>query len=196
MNTPLSKIISEFSAGKFVLVLDEHREEEGDFFCLAETVTKEQVNILFQYGHGQICVACAPEILDRLKIPPMVDTPSDEFGTNFTISVDAAEGITTGVSANDRVKTMRILADLDSKPTELLRPGHTFPLRAKNSYKRWGHTEAAVELAKLAKKTPAVVICEILNEEGEKASKEELITLAEKFGIGMTTLETLRRILE
>ncbi len=196
MISPLSQIISEFSAGKFVLVLDEHREKEGDFFCLAETVTKEQVNFLFQFGHGQICVACSPEILERLQIPPMVDSPTDVYGTNFTVSVDAAEGITTGVSAGDRVSTMKILADKHSKPSDLLKPGHTFPLRAKNPNERWGHTEASVELAKVSEKTPAVVICEILNEEGEKSSFEELSSLSKKFKIPMTTLENLREILK
>jgi 3,4-dihydroxy-2-butanone 4-phosphate synthase len=196
MNTPLSQIISDFSAGKFVLVLDEHREKEGDFFCLAETVTKEQVNFLFQHGHGQICVACAPEILERLQIPPMVTTPTDVYGTNFTVSVDAAQGITTGVSANDRVTTMKILADPNAKPITLLRPGHTFPLRAKNPKERWGHTEAAVELAKIAGKTPAVVICEILNKDGEKSSREELTSLANQFNIATTTLENLKKIMK
>ncbi len=196
MNTPLSQVQNDFSEGKFILVLDEHREKEGDFFCLAETVTKEQVNFLFQHGHGQICVACDPEILDRLQLPPMVENPSDEFGTNFTISVDAAEGITTGVSASDRVQTMRILGNPNSNPNDLLRPGHTFPLRAKNPNERWGHTEASVELAKTIGKFPAVVICEILNEEGAKASKEELLDLANRFQIATTTLENLRQLVE
>jgi 3,4-dihydroxy 2-butanone 4-phosphate synthase/GTP cyclohydrolase II len=195
MNTPLSKILNDFSEGKFVLVLDEHREKEGDFFCLAETVTKEQVNFLFQYAHGQICVACAPEILNRLALPPMVKNPSDEFGTNFTISVDAAKNITTGVSASDRVQTMRILGNPNSAPIDLLRPGHTFPLRAKKPHERWGHTEASVELAKTVKKFPAIVICEILNEYGEKASKEELLALANKFQIATTTLEKLQSLI-
>ena len=195
MKTPLSQVQKDFSEGKFILVLDEHREKEGDFFCLAETVTKEQVNFLFQYGHGQICVACAPEILDRLQLPLMVEDPTDGFGTNFTVSVDAAEGITTGVSANDRVQTMRILANPTSNAEDLLRPGHTFPLRAKNAHERWGHTESSVELAKSVGKFPAVVICEILNEEGEKASKKELLDLANRFQISTTTLEKLRELI-
>ena len=195
MNSPLSTILKDFSKGKFVLVIDKHREKEGDFFCLAETITKEQVNFFYQHAHGQICISCAPEILDRLELPPMVETPADEFGTNFTISVDAAKDITTGVSAEDRVKTMKIFANPESTPKDLLRPGHTFPLRAKNKNERWGHTEASVELAKKCKKIPAVVICEILNNLGEKASFNELHILASQFKIPVITLSELKKYL-
>lgn len=195
MISPLSDILRDFSEGKFVMVIDEHREKEGDFFVLAENVTAKQVNFLYQYAHGQICVACAPEILDRLELPLMVDKPSDEFGTNFTITVDAAAGITTGVSANDRVMTMRILGNPNSKPDDLVRPGHSFPLRARDKDVRWGHTEAAVELAKKCGKFPAVVICEILNDQGEKSSNNELFELASRFGIPVITLAELKKSL-
>ncbi|MBT3348770.1 3,4-dihydroxy-2-butanone-4-phosphate synthase [bacterium] len=189
----IDEILEKFSAGKFILVMDEHREIEGDFFALAESITPEQINFLYQHAHGLICVACAPEILDRLKIGKMVENPEDEFSTNFAISVDAAHGISTGVSKFDREKTIRQLASPVSKPDDFVRPGHTFPLRAKNPRERFGHTEASVELAKKCGKIPAVVICEILNEHGEKSTSAELEILAKKFGIATTTLEVLKK---
>ncbi|MCF7846873.1 MAG: 3,4-dihydroxy-2-butanone-4-phosphate synthase [Candidatus Gracilibacteria bacterium] len=193
MNTDsFSQIQEAFAAGKFVLVMDEHREVEGDFFVLAESVTQEQLNFLYQHAHGMICVACRGEILDRLAIPQMVDTPEDSFSTNFAITVDAAEGITTGISKSDRERTIRLLASPASTPNDFVRPGHTFPLRAQDPDKRFGHTEAAVELARKCGKTPAVVICEILNEHGEKATLPELQELSEKFEIPITSLEALR----
>lgn len=192
MNSPLSDVMKDFSEGKFVMVVDEVREKEGDFFVLAENVTHEQVNFLFQYAHGQICVACDAGIIERLELPPMVENPNDGFGTNFTVSVDAAAGITTGVSAKDRVITMRTLGSPLSKSTDLVRPGHSFPLLAKNPHERWGHTEAAVELAKMCGKFPAVVICEILNNEGEKSSRNELNILATQFNIPVITLSEIK----
>ncbi len=190
----LQKITSELKKGNFIIVFDEHRECEADLFLLAEHVTPEKINFLQKNARGMICVACDPHILDRLKVPLMVETNNNPHGTNFCVSVDAAEDITTGVSAPDRAKTIQLLADPTSKNDDFVIPGHTFPLRAEKNYiKRFGHTEAAVLLAEKCEKTTAVVICEILNEAGEKACKEEISEFAEKYEFVVTTLETIKK---
>ena len=184
----IETIYDTFSEGEFVVVFDEEREEEGDFFILAEHITPEKINFLLKNARGQICVACAPEILDNLDISLLCEDNENPHGTNFTMTVDAAENVTTGVSAFDRAETIKILANPSSRSTELVRPGHTFPLLAQNPLKRFGHTEAAVELSKKCGKLPVVVICEILDEDGHKASLEYL----KKFKIPMTTLNIIK----
>ena len=192
---PLSKVLEIFSAGKFIIVLDEHRECEADFFMLAEYVTPENINFLLTHARGMICVACDKSVPARLHIPLMVQKNGSAHGTNFCVSVDAAKGITTGISASDRAKTIALLANPKSKPEDLVLPGHTFPLIAKSPAERFGHTESAVELAKKVKKTPVVVICEILNKQGGKATKTELIRLSKKLNCPFTSLEILRESL-
>jgi len=196
MNDKLNNFYKRFSAGEFVMVYDEYREVEGDFFVLAEAITPEKVNFLLEYGKGLICVACSEEVLDRLEIPLMVKNNEDPHHTNFTVSVDAKEGITTGVSAEDRAKTIKLLSNKKSVREDFLIPGHSFPLRAqKDLTKRFGHTEASVELSKKCGKLPVVVICEILNKQGEKATKKELDEISEKFDIPHVNLEDLREVL-
>lgn len=191
----MKALLKKFGAGEFVIVFDEHREEEADFFILAEYVTPEAVNFLLKKACGMICVACEAPLLDRLGIPLMTDQNTSIHQTNFCIPVDGGAGVTTGVSASDRSKVIKLLSDGGARSSDFFRPGHTFPLRAESDYsKRFGHTEAAVFLAKQCQKTPAVVICEILNEEGEKASFEEISVLAKSFGFAMTTLEEIRQL--
>ena len=185
------EILAEFSQGSFIIVLDEHREEEGDFFLLAETVTPEKINFLLKHARGMICIACNGIILDKLEIPLMVKKNGDKFGTNFCVGIDANKEITTGVSAFDRAKTIQILANPNSKPGDLVQPGHTFPLRARDPKVRFGHTEAAVEMAKKADKIQAVVICEILNDDGTMARLPQLEVLADKFGIKIVSIADL-----
>ncbi len=192
----IKKLLEDFSEGKIVMVYDEHREVEGDFFVLGEFITPEKINFMLEYGKGLICTACSEEILDRLEIPLMVENNQDPHGTNFTVSVDAKENITTGISAGDRAETIKILSDKKSVQSDFVMPGHSFPLRAKKDLEeRFGHTEASVELAKKCKKTEVVVICEILNKDGEKANKKELDLLAEKFNFPHVTLEALKNYL-
>lgn len=186
-------IKKQFSDHKFIIVFDENREIEGDFFILAENITPEKINFLFEHSRGMICVACEASILERFKLPLMVKNNQNPHGTNFCVSVDAKEDITTGVSAPDRAKTISILADPEAKNEDLVIPGHTFPLKALNKNQRFGHTEAAVLLAQKCKKHPVVVICEIMNKQGEKANLQEIKKLSQQFDIPMTSLEILKK---
>lgn len=188
-------VLKNFAQGNIVIVVCEDREEEGDFFVLGEAITNQKINFMLTYGKGLICTACAPEILDHFGIPLMVKKSGDIHGTNFTISVDAAKDITTGVSASDRSKTIQVLADPNATNQDLVAPGHTQPLRARNPKTRWGHTECSVEMAKHVKKIPVVAICEILNAEGEKASGAELFALAEQFDLPITNLKRMKEVL-
>lgn len=189
----MNPLLESFAAGNFIIVMDEYREKEADFFLLAEYATPEKINFLLKKAKGLLCVSCAPEILDRLNIPLMVEKPADEFSTNFCVSVDAKEEITTGVSAPDRCKTIQLLANSKSTPEEFVIPGHSFPLRARDPKDRWGHTECSIELAKKCGKAPAVVICEILNEAGEKATYEEVKKIAKINDIKITSLSAVKR---
>ncbi len=193
--SPLPKVLDRFSTGGFIMVLDEHRECEADFFILAEYITPENINFLLTHARGMICVACDKSIPEKLHIPLMVQKNGSVHGTNFCVSVDAAKGITTGISAPDRAKTVALLADAKTKPQDLVFPGHTFPLIAKSPTERFGHTESAVELARKVKKRPVVVICEILNNQGGKATKTELVLMAKKFGCPFTSLAILKKSL-
>lgn len=193
-NSP-EEVLSAFKQGNFVIVVCEDKEKEGDFFVLAEAITPEKVNFMLTHGKGMICVACAQEIIERFQLPPMVDNPADAFGTNFTVSVDAADGITTGVSASDRSTTIKIFADPKKSANFLVTPGHTHPLLARDPKLRWGHTECSVEMAKHAQKQPSVAICEILNKDGEKASQEELFQYAQDFNMPITSLSKMKNFL-
>lgn len=188
-------VLTAFKKGELIIVVCEDREQEGDFFVLAENVTAQQVNFMLTYGKGLLCTSCGAQILDRLQIPLMLDKPGDVYGTNFTISVDAAEGISTGVSATDRALTMRLLANSDSLSNNIVQPGHTHPLRARDPKVRWGHTECSVEMAKKVGKTPVVGIIEILNDDGEKASGAELFDLAARFDLPITNLKLMKQVL-
>ncbi len=189
------KIIQTLARGEFVLVICEEKEKEGDFFVLAEAITPEKINFLLTKAKGMICVACDQTIIDRLQLPLMIERPEDNFGTNFTVSVDAAVGIDTGVSASDRAASIRVLADPGATGVDLVRPGHMHPLLARDPKTRWGHTECSVTLAKAADAYPAVVICEILNAQGEKATFEELHQMATDLDMPISSLEALKPFL-
>ena len=188
--------IRDIAAGKLVIVADdEDRENEGDLVCAADRITPDLVNFMTKFGRGLICVSLTPERADALELPLMTDHNTDPQGTAFTVSVDAHRrfGVTTGISAHDRARTVRVLADPDSAPGDLRRPGHIFPLRARSGgvLRRVGQTEAAVDLARLAGLTPAGVICEILNEDGTMARRVELERMAARHDLRFITVEQL-----
>jgi 3,4-dihydroxy 2-butanone 4-phosphate synthase/GTP cyclohydrolase II len=190
----VEEAIEEIKNGKVIIVVDdEDRENEGDFICAAEYVTPDIVNFMVTHGRGMLCVALSKKRLDELKLPLMVDTNSALHGTQFTITVDAIEGTTTGISAADRALTIKKLVDENSKPEDFARPGHIFPLRAfdEGVLRRAGHTEAAVDLCRLANLKPAGVLCEILREDGEMARVPELIEVAKKFDLKILTVQDL-----
>lgn len=193
---PLSELCERFSQGEFIIVWDEKREIEGDFFLLAKHASAKKVNFLLKNGGGLLCISIGKEDSERLKLPLMVTENEEQFSTNFTVSINAKHDISSGISAADRAKTIQLLGNSSTTANDFVRPGHVFPLQAQSPQARWGHTEAAVTLAKKCNEHPAVLICEILNEEGEKASREELIALSQKFNIGTTTLENLRQLVE
>ncbi|MCF7812266.1 3,4-dihydroxy-2-butanone-4-phosphate synthase [Candidatus Gracilibacteria bacterium] len=185
-------IIAALKQGDFIIVFDEHREKEGDFFLLAEKVTPQKINFLFQNAKGMICVPCGKEIIKKFDIPLMIKENSNLFHTNFCVSVDATEEITTGVSASDRTKTIQTLCNPSATSKDLVMPGHTFPLLAQEDNGRFGHTEAGVKLARILGQSPAMIVGEILNTEGEIASLEELFHLSQQHGIPITTLEAIK----
>ncbi len=172
---------------------DEHRENEGDLILAADKATPEAVNAMIKYGSGIICVPMRSEQLNRLGIHQMVAENREHHRTDFSVSVDAAEGITTGISAYDRYKTIQVLADPKARPDMLVQPGHVFPLRAKAGgvLQRAGHTEAAVDLAVLAGLQPVGVICELMNDDGSVARLAELIDYKRKLGVKMISIASL-----
>ena len=183
MNEPfdtIEEVLADIAAGKLVIVTDdENRENEGDLVMAASKATPETVNMMIRHARGLICVPTVEHQLRRLGISQMVPENRESQRTAFAVSVDAAEGISTGISAYDRAKTIAILADPQAKPEELVQPGHIFPLLARPGgvLQRAGHTEAAVDLASLAGLHPSGVICEILNEDGSMARLPELVEL-------------------
>jgi 3,4-dihydroxy 2-butanone 4-phosphate synthase/GTP cyclohydrolase II len=190
----VEEAIEEIKNGKIIIVVDdEERENEGDFVCAAEYVTPNIVNFMVTHGKGMLCVALHGKRLDELGLPLMVDQNSALHGTQFTVTVDAIEGTTTGISAADRALTVKKIIDKNSKAADFARPGHIFPLRAFNEgvLRRAGHTEAAVDLCKLASLQPAGVLCEILSENGEMARVPDLIKISEKFGLKIITVKDI-----
>ncbi len=186
--------IQDIADGKMVIVTDdEARENEGDLVMAASKVTTQSVNQMILHARGLICVPMLSHQLRRLGINPMASENRESHQTDFAISVDAADGITTGISAYDRAETIRILSDPDSKPEMLVQPGHVFPLRAKPGgvLQRAGHTEAAVDLAQLAGLNPSGVICEILNEDGSLARLPDLIEFKAKHGLKLISIADL-----
>lgn len=186
--------INAFKQGNGVLVLDyEDRENEGDLIFPAETITVEQMTMLIRYGSGIVCLCLSDEICQQLDLPPMVTENTSVNKTAFTVTIEAAKGVSTGVSATDRVTTIRAAVADNAKPSDLSRPGHIFPLRAMTGgvLKRRGHTEASVDLARLAGYKAAGVICEITNDDGSMARAPEIVTFAQKFGFPVVTIEDL-----
>ncbi|MFP4769668.1 3,4-dihydroxy-2-butanone-4-phosphate synthase [Pasteurella multocida] len=186
--------MNAFKQGNGVLVLDdEDRENEGDLIFPAETITVEQMTMLIRYGSGIVCLCLSDEICQQLDLPPMVTENTSVNKTAFTVTIEAAKGVSTGVSATDRVTTIRAAVADNAKPSDLSRPGHIFPLRAMTGgvLKRRGHTEASVDLARLAGYKAAGVICEITNDDGSMARAPEIVTFAQKFGFPVVTIEDL-----
>lgn len=191
---PVTAAIADIAAGRPVVVTDdEGRENEGDLVMAASLATPEAVNLMIRHGSGIVCVPAAEPLLRRLGLGPMVTGNREAHRTDFTVSVDAAEGITTGISAADRTRTIRLLAGADTRPDQLVQPGHVFPLRARPGgvLERAGHTEAAVDLATLAGLPPCGVICEIVNDDGTVARLPELKTFRQKFGLKMISIAAL-----
>jgi 3,4-dihydroxy 2-butanone 4-phosphate synthase/GTP cyclohydrolase II len=188
--------LDDIRAGKFVIVADdEDRENEGDLICAAELVTPEMVNFMIKRAGGLICLALEGERVDKLGLSPMAETNLDAYRTAYTVSIDAAArfGVTTGISARDRATTIRVAVDPETTAADLRHGGHVFPLRARQGgvLQRVGHTEAAVDLARLAGLTPAGVICEILNEDGSAARRPELERFARECDIAFITVAQL-----
>lgn len=184
----IKNAVNDFKKGKFIIVIDDkHRENEADLVLAAEKVTSEKINFMIKNARGLVCVAMLGQRLDKLSIPLMTQTNTELHKCKFTVSVDAKKGTTTGISAFDRAKTIKALIDKNTKPDDLAKPGHVFPLRYDENglSKRAGHTEAAIELCKLAKVYPAAVICEIVGDNGKMAGMNELGKMAEKFGLKM-----------
>ncbi|PDT33840.1 3,4-dihydroxy-2-butanone-4-phosphate synthase [Rhizobium sp. M10] len=190
----IESAVKAIAAGEMIIVVDdENRENEGDILVAADKVTNDHVAFMMRYARGLICVPMTGDRLDELDIPLMVERNSDSMQTAFTVSVDLMQGVSTGISAEDRAKTIRALADASTMPEDLSRPGHILPLRANPSgvLGRPGHTEAAVDLARLAGLEPAGVICEIANDDGTMARLPELSEFAERHGLLMVTIEAL-----
>lgn len=191
---PIEEAIEEFRAGKIVIVVDdEDRENEGDFILAAERTTPELINFLTKEGRGILCVPITAERAHELGLGAMVDANTSLHGTSFTVTVDYVHGTTTGVSAADRAATVLALSDPKTKPGDLARPGHVCPLQAAEGgvLRRAGHTEAAIDLCRLAGLFPAAVLCEILNEDGTMARVPQLIHLARKHGMKLITVRSL-----
>ena len=192
--SPIDEVVADIAAGKIVIVTDdEDRENEGDLIAAASTITPETVNFMATHGRGLICAPITEERARELDLPAMVEDNQESYGTNFTVSVDAAAEITTGISTADRAKTIALLADPETKPSDLVRPGHIFPLQAKAGgvLRRPGHTEAAIDLSRLAGMPAAAVICEVLNVDGSMARMPELIEFARAHGLKLCTIEAL-----
>ena len=186
--------LKDFQEGKFVIVVDdEDRENEGDFITAAEKITPEKVNFMLQNGRGVLCAPITMERAQELQLPHQVEENTSVLGTPFTVTVDLLEGCTTGVSAHDRAATIRALADPDCKPSDFGRPGHINPLYAqeKGVLRRAGHTEAAVDLARLSGLHPAAALIEILNEDGTMARMPQLKEIAQKFNLKIITIKDL-----
>ncbi|MFI5355712.1 MAG: 3,4-dihydroxy-2-butanone-4-phosphate synthase [Opitutales bacterium] len=186
--------IQEMATGRLVIVTDdENRENEGDLIMAASKVTPETVNMMIRYCSGIVCVPMLEPQLRRLGLGPMVQRNREVQRTDFTVSVDAAEGITTGISAYDRAQTIRVLADMDARPEQLVQPGHVFPLRARPGgvLERAGHTEAAVDLARLAGLHPSGVLCELVNDDGTVQRLPQLLEFKRRFGLKLISIASL-----
>jgi len=192
----IPEAIEEIRRGRMIILVDdEDRENEGDLCCAAEKVTQEIINFMAKYGRGLICLSLTPERCEQLHLPLQAPENTSRFETAFCVSIDAREGITTGISAADRARTILTAIDPRTRPSDLVRPGHIFPLRAREGgvLVRAGQTEASVDLARLAGLTPAGVICEIMNGDGTMARLPQLIPFARRFGLKIVTVADLIR---
>lgn len=194
MFNKIEEAIEDFKQGKILIVVDdEDRENEGDFIMAAERVTPEKINFLSKHARGLICVPMSGERLDELDLQSMVNENTEKLRTYFTVSVDAKENTTTGISAFDRAETVKALISANTKPQDLARPGHIFPLRAREGgvLVRSGHTEAVVDLARMAGLYPAGVLCEIMDDDGSMARVPKLLEIARRFGLKIITIRDL-----
>ena len=194
MISPIPEILDDVRNGKIVIIVDdEDRENEGDFIVAAEKVTPEIINFMARHGRGLICMPLTAERIEQLHLPPMASENQSHYQTAFHVSIGAAHGITTGISAADRANTVLAAVAPGAKPSDLVRPGHVFPLRAREGgvLVRAGHTEGAVDLARLAGLFPAGVICEIMNDDGTMARLPELEIIAEQHGLKIGTIKSL-----
>ena len=202
MPKSIPKILDELREGRMIILVDdEDRENEGDLVIAAEKITPEAINFMATHARGLICLALTPERIEALELPPMTEENTSKFETAFHVSIEAASGVTTGISAHDRARTVQVAVDPSSQPSDLVRPGHIFPLRAREGgvLVRAGQTEGSVDLARLAGLTQAAVICEIMNEDGTMARMPQLRTFAETHGLQICSVESLikyRRIHE
>ncbi len=192
----VEQAMEEFRSGRMVILVDdEDRENEGDLAIAAEMVTPDSINFMARFGRGLVCLALTEERCDELDLPPMVRDNTSSFGTAFTVSIEARGKTTTGISAADRAATIRTAVEPATRPEDLLRPGHVFPLRAKRGgvLKRAGQTEASVDLARLAGLQPAAAICEIMNDDGTMARVPDLMLFAARHGLPVLTIAELIR---
>ncbi len=192
--SPITEIIADIKAGKMVILVDdENRENEGDFVIAAEFATAEHINFMAKFGRGLICLTLTEARCEQLDLPPMVEKNDSRLGTNFTVSIEAASGVTTGISAADRAATVKAAVAKNARAEDIVSPGHVFPLAALNGgvLVRAGHTEAGSDLAMLAGHEPASVICEILKDDGEMARLPDLVTLAQHHHIKIGTIADL-----
>ncbi|WP_420266467.1 bifunctional 3,4-dihydroxy-2-butanone-4-phosphate synthase/GTP cyclohydrolase II [Candidatus Magnetominusculus dajiuhuensis] len=190
----IEEAITDIKEGKMVILIDdEDRENEGDLCIAAEKITPDVINFMAMYGRGLICLSLNAEKVEKLNLPMMTSNNTSSFGTAFTVSIEARKGVTTGISAADRAKTILTAINPDCRPEDLARPGHVFPLRAKPGgvLQRAGQTEGSVDLAKLAGLIPAGVICEILNDDGTMARVPQLMDFASRHQIKIVTIEDL-----
>jgi 3,4-dihydroxy 2-butanone 4-phosphate synthase/GTP cyclohydrolase II len=190
----IEQAIQEIKSGKMVILVDdEDRENEGDLTMAAEKVTPEAINFMAKYGRGLICLSMTSDLADQLELPLMVKENTSPFGTGFTVSIEARQGVTTGISAADRATTIQTAVADNAKPEDLVRPGHVFPLRAKDGgvMVRVGQTEGSVDLARLAGLKPSGVICEIMDDDGTMARMPSLEEFSETHGIGICTVADL-----
>ena len=192
--SPISEIIDELRNGRIVIIVDdEKRENEGDLMVAAEVVTAEHINFMAKYGRGLICLTLTPERCQHLQLPLMVEDTNSKLATNFTVSVDARSGVSTGISTHDRAHTVRVAVSPHSHADDLIRPGHIFPLMAQPNgvLTRAGHTESGCDLARLASFEPAAVIVEILNDDGSMARLSDLERFADKHRLKIGTVDDL-----
>jgi 3,4-dihydroxy 2-butanone 4-phosphate synthase / GTP cyclohydrolase II len=192
--SPVEDIVADMRAGRMVILVDEEdRENEGDLVLAADHVTPEAINFMARFGRGLICLTLSRERCEQLKLPPMVTRNGDKKGTAFTVSIEAAEGVTTGISAADRSRTVQAAVDPAARPEDLVQPGHIFPLQAVDGgvLMRAGHTEAGCDLAAMAGCTPAAVICEIMKDDGTMARLPDLQLFAAEHGLKIGTIADL-----
>ena len=190
----IPEILADIKAGKMVIITDaEDRENEGDLVMAAQFVTPQAINFMIKHARGLVCLPMNDELVDRLRLPQMTQKNGAQYGTNFTVSIEAAEGIITGMSAADRAHTIQTAVSPEVRPEDIVQPGHIFPLRSQKGgvLVRAGHTEAAVDLAQMSGLMPAGVICEILNDDGTMARMPELMKFAEEHGIKIGTIADL-----